>query len=243
MDIRRAREIALADRDEHEFFVPESARWDQRWSGQRMNLGETLNKASHAIEEANTPRLDGVLAGTNWNDEQKLGSPANREGIIRSLLNHFSGLDLSDENLREDAAGGGNVLGDAYEYLINQFADDAGKKGGEFYTPRSVVRLIVELLQPQEGMRICDPTAGSGGMLIYAAQYVREQRRQPPQPGCSTARSATWAPWPSASSICSSTACGPPALSPATSSPSRGLWTPRVACSPTTGSSPIRPSA
>ena len=115
-----------------------------------------------------------MLAGTNWNDESKLGSPANREGIIRSLLNHFGDLDLRDENLRVDEAGGGNVLGDAYEYLINQFADDAGKKGGEFYTPRSVVRLIVELLQPREGMRICDPTAGSGGMLIYAAQYVRE---------------------------------------------------------------------
>ena len=168
-----AREVALTDRDEHEFFVPESARWPAL-VGATMNLGETLNVASHAIEEANTPRLDSVLAGTNWNDEQKLGSPANRERIIRSLLNHFGSLDLRDENLREDAAGGGNVLGDAYEYLINQFADDAGKKGGEFYTPRSVVRLIVELLQPQEGMRICDPTAGSGGMLIYAAQYVRE---------------------------------------------------------------------
>ena len=67
------------------------------------------------------------------------------------------------------------MLGDAYEYLIYQFADDAGKKGGEFYTPRSVVRLIVELLEPEEGMRICDPTAGSGGMLIYTAQYVRER--------------------------------------------------------------------
>ena len=167
------RQVALTDRSEHEFFVPESARWPAL-VGATMNLGETLNVASHAIEEANTPRLDGVLAGTNWNDEQKLGSPANRERIIRSLLNHFGSLDLRDENLREDAAGGGNVLGDAYEYLINQFADDAGKKGGEFYTPRSVVRLIVELLQPQEGMRICDPTAGSGGMLIYAAQYVRE---------------------------------------------------------------------
>ena len=115
-----------------------------------------------------------MLAGTNWNDESKLGSPANRERIIRSLLSHFDGLDLRDENLREDGAGGGNVLGDAYEYLINRFADDAGKKGGEFYTPRPVVRLIIELLQPREGMRICDPTAGSGGMLIYAAQYVQE---------------------------------------------------------------------
>ena len=86
----------------------------------------------------------------------------------------FASLDLHDDNLREDSAGGGNVLGDAYEYLINRFADDAGKKGGEFYTPRPVVRLIIELLQPREGMRICDPTAGSGGMLIYAAQYVQE---------------------------------------------------------------------
>ena len=165
--------VALEDRDEHEFFVPETARWTAI-TGASMNLGETLNVAGHEIEDLN-PRLDGVLTGTNWNDESKLGSPANRESIIRSLLNHFGDLDLSDENLREDDAGGGNVLGDAYEYLINRFADDAGKKGGEFYTPRSVVRLIVELLKPEEGMRICDPTAGSGGMLIYTAQYVREK--------------------------------------------------------------------
>ena len=169
-----ARDVALNDRDEHEFFVPETARWPALTSAS-MNLGETLNVASHTIEDANTPKLDGILAATNWNDESKLGSPANRERIIRSLLNHFGDLDLRDENLREDAAGGGNVLGDAYEYLINRFADDAGKKGGEFYTPRPVVRLIIELLQPREGMRICDPTAGSGGMLIYTAQYVREQ--------------------------------------------------------------------
>ena len=168
-----AREVALSVRDEHEFFVPESARWSAL-SGASMNLGEAINIASHAIEDTNTPRLDGVLSATNWNDESKLGSPANRERIIRSLLNHFAGLDLRDANLHEDSAGEGNVLGDAYEYLIYQFADDAGKKGGEFYTPRSVVRLIVELLQPGEGMRICDPTAGSGGMLIYTTQFVRE---------------------------------------------------------------------
>ena len=168
------RETALSDRDEHEFFVPESARWEAI-SAASMNLGETLNIASHAIENANTPRLDGVLVGTNWNDETKLGSPANRERIIRSLLNHFGDLDLRDTNLSGDDGGAGNVLGDAYEYLIYQFADDAGKKGGEFYTPREVVRLIVELLEPREGMRICDPAAGSAGMLIYTAQYVRER--------------------------------------------------------------------
>ena len=169
------REVALRDRDEHQFFVPEPARWPAI-AAASMNLGEAINVASHAIEEANTPRLDGVLTGTNWNDESRLGSPANRERIIRSLLNHVGELDLRDENLRAGAGGAGaNVLGDAYEYLIYQFADDAGKKGGEFYTPRSVVRLIVELLEPGEGMRICDPTAGSGGMLIYTAQYVKEQ--------------------------------------------------------------------
>ena len=168
------RDVALADADEHEFFVPESARW-RALAGASMNLGERLNVASRAIENANSPKIDGVLAGTNWNDESKLGSPANRERIIRRLLDHFSALDLRDDNLRDPDGGTDNVLGDAYEYLINRFADDAGKKGGEFYTPRPVVRLIVELLQPGEGMRICDPTAGSAGMLIFTAQYVHER--------------------------------------------------------------------
>ena len=171
-------DVVLSDPDEHEFFVPEEARWPML-AAASMNLGEALNVASHAVEEANTPRLDGVLTGTNWNDESKLGSPANRERIIRSLLNHFGELNLRDDNLRDTDGGSGNVLGDAYEYLIYKFADDAGKKGGEFYTPRAVVRLIVELLRPREGMRICDPTAGSGGMLIYTAQYVREQGGDP----------------------------------------------------------------
>ena len=166
-------QTALWDHDEHEFFVPESARWEAITAAS-MNLGETLNIASHTIEDANNGRLDGVLVGTNWNDESKLGSPANRERIIRSLITHFSDLDLRDANL-QDEGGTENVLGDAYEYLIYQFADDAGKKGGEFYTPREVVRLIVGLLEPREGMRICDPAAGSAGMLIHTAQYVREQ--------------------------------------------------------------------
>ena len=168
------RHIAIEDRDEHQFMVPESAHWRQVAS-EAMNLGEALNKSSFAIESANAERIDSVLSGINWNDENKLGSPANRERLIRSLLNHFNDLDLSDANLQSEPGETGNVLGDAYEYLIYQFADDAGKKGGEFYTPRSVVRLIVELLQPTAGMRICDPTFGSAGMLIYAADYVEEQ--------------------------------------------------------------------
>ena len=172
------REVAVADMDEHQFAVPAEAHWSQICSA-TMNLGETLNVASDAIEEANPGRLDDVLGGTNWNDETKLGSPANRESIIRRLLNHFSDLDLSDRNLSAGSGSTGNVLGDAYEYLINRFADDAGKKGGEFYTPRSVVQLIVKLLQPQEGMRICDPTFGSAGMLIFTADHVRENGGNP----------------------------------------------------------------
>ena len=168
-------EVAEADYDEHEFFVPADARWDAIVR-ESMNLGEVVNRASAEIEEANAPRLDGVLRNTNWNDESKLGNPVNRDRMIRDLLRHFDALDLSDANLTaEGESGPVNVLGDSYEYLIERFADDAGKKGGEFYTPRPVVRLIVELLAPTEGMRICDPTAGSAGMLIYAAQYVAEQ--------------------------------------------------------------------
>jgi type I restriction enzyme M protein len=167
------RQIAENDADEHEFFVPKEFRWQALVSAS-MNLGEVLNRASIEIEAANTPRLDGILKATNWNDDSKLGSPASRERIIRSLLVHFSDLNLRDDNLD-----GREVLGDAYEYLIEQFADDAGKKGGEFYTPRSVVTLLVELLKPQEKMRICDPTVGSGGMLIYSARYVKEHGGNP----------------------------------------------------------------
>ena len=95
------RETAFTDHDEHEFFVPEDARWSVIITAQSMGLGEALNLARFAVEDANTGRLDGVLTGVNWNDEQKLGSPANREGLIRQLLNHFAGLDLSDANLRD----------------------------------------------------------------------------------------------------------------------------------------------
>lgn len=167
------RKTAENDPDEHEFFVPADFRWSAIASAQ-MGLGEVLNRASIEIEAANTPRLDGILKATNWNDDSKLGSPANRDRIIRSLIVHFSDLNLRDDNLER-----ANVLGDAYEYMIKQFADDAGKKGGEFYTPRSVVRLLVELLDPKEGMWISDPAAGSGGMLIYTADYVKEKGGNP----------------------------------------------------------------
>ncbi|WP_346017146.1 class I SAM-dependent DNA methyltransferase [Pseudenhygromyxa sp. WMMC2535] len=165
--------IAWSDPDEHrELFVPERARWStlQRTG---TNLGEALNKACMALEEQNKA-LDGVLAGIDYNDPTRLGDTKNRDDVLSRLIQHFSRLRLRNADLSEP-----DMLGRAYEYLIEKFADDAGKKGGEFYTPHMVVRLIVELLAPAEGMRICDPTCGSGGMLLQCAKYVEAHGGDP----------------------------------------------------------------
>jgi type I restriction enzyme M protein len=160
------------DPDEHDFFVPKRARWPEI---QRVavGVGEALNKACAELEQKND-KLEGVLAGIDFNDERKLGDAKNRDSVLSRLVQHFSRLDLRNANLSEP-----DLLGRAYEYLIEKFADDAGKKGGEFYTPRMVVRLIVEILQPAPGMRICDPTCGSGGMLVECAHYLERHGQNP----------------------------------------------------------------
>lgn len=158
------------DKDEHQFFVPKKARWSELQK-QATNVGEKLNVACSALEDANPVALQGVLAGIDFNDERRLGDAKNRDIVLGKLVQHFAKLSLKNADLSEP-----DMLGRAYEYLIERFADDAGKKGGEFYTPRKVVQLIVELLQPKEGMRICDPTCGSGGMLIECAKYVERHR-------------------------------------------------------------------
>ena len=164
--------VAWTDPDEHQFFVPNRARWGaiQKTA---TNIGEALNKACAALEEQNSA-LEGVLAGIDYNDERKLGDARNRDTVLARLVQHFSQVSLRNDRLAEP-----DLLGRAYEYLIEQFADDAGKKGGEFYTPRMVVKLIVELLAPTERMRICDPTAGSGGMLIECAHYIERHGGNP----------------------------------------------------------------
>ena len=165
-------DVAWTDPDEHQFFVPDRARWGaiQKTA---TNIGEALNKACAALEEQN-PALEGVLAGIDYNDERRLGDAKNRDTVLARLVQHFSQVSLRNDRMAEP-----DLLGRAYEYLIEQFADDAGKKGGEFYTPRMVVKLIVELLAPTERMRICDPTAGSGGMLIECAHYIERHGGNP----------------------------------------------------------------
>ncbi len=158
-------DVAWTDPDEHQFFVPEQARWKQ-FSKLTHNIGETLNKAASALEEQN-PVLEGVLLGIDFNDGRKLGDGKQRDSILHRMISHFSKIHLRNENLSEP-----DLLGRAYEFLIERFADDAGKKGGEFYTPHRVVQLLTQLLDPDMGMRICDPTCGSGGMLIQCADHV-----------------------------------------------------------------------
>jgi type I restriction enzyme M protein len=165
-------EVAWEDHDSHRFFVPRRARWSELQKV-ASNVGEALNKACAALEEQNGT-LDGILAGIDFNDERKLGDGKNRDTVLSRLVQHFSKVSLRNAALSEP-----DMLGRAYEYLIEKFADDAGKKGGEFYTPRKVVQLIVELLQPREGMRISDPTCGSGGMLIECAKYVERHGGNP----------------------------------------------------------------
>jgi type I restriction enzyme M protein len=164
--------VAWEDRDYHRFFVPKRARW---WEVQKQatGIGDFLNKACSALEESNTS-LDGVLRGIDFNDEHKLGNAKHRDDVLSRLVLHFSQLPLRNADLAEP-----DMLGRAYEYLIERFADDAGKKGGEFYTPREVVHLIVELLEPKDTDRICDPPCGSGGMLIECAKYVERHGGDP----------------------------------------------------------------
>ena len=159
-------DVAWNDPDEHEFFVPLEARWDTI-SKTATNIGEALNKACASLEERN-PTLEDVLVGCDFNDGLKLGDSKNRDTVLARLVHRFSEVSLRNDRMDEP-----DMLGRAYEYLIEQFADDAGKKGGEFYTPRMVVRLIVDLLAPTERMRICDPTVGSGGMLIECGRHVQ----------------------------------------------------------------------
>ena len=125
--------VAWTDLDEHRFFVPDRARWSTIQK-QATNIGETLNKACAALEEQNSS-LEGVLAGIDYNDERKLGDAKNRDTVLARLVQHFSQISLRNDRMAEP-----DLLGRAYEYLIEQFADDAGKKGGEFYTPRMVVK-------------------------------------------------------------------------------------------------------
>ena len=157
------------DEDEYHkaFYVPERARWD-KLKDLKHDIGAELNKATEAIEEHN-PTLEGVLVSIDFNIKNKLN-----DRKLRDLLSHYSTFRLRNEDFERP-----DLLGAAYEYLIKRFADSAGKKGGEFYTPSEVVKLLVALLKPHAGMTVYDPTCGSGGMLIQTSNHLATHGKNP----------------------------------------------------------------
>ena len=172
-EVRRGRsegdaELRAGDPDFYEdaFFVPPEARWSYLRDEVHHQVGDGLNKSLAALED-NNRALEGVLQHIDFN--RRVGTTQVTDRKWRDLIDHFSKYRLRNEDFEFP-----DLLGAAYEYLIRDFADSAGKKGGEFYTPRPVVQLMVRLVDPQEGMAIYDPCSGSGGMLIYARNHVAD---------------------------------------------------------------------
>jgi type I restriction enzyme M protein len=159
---------AWEDPDRHSFFVPKEARWSVIVKTFE-NIGQKMDKVCAIIEGANPFTLEGVLTNTTYNDKKRFP-----DDVLAELVSHFNQKRLRNSDLENE-----DIFGQAYEYLLEQFADSAGKKAGEFFTPREVVRLLVEFVEPKEGMKICDPTCGSGGMLIWSAKYVQEHHGDP----------------------------------------------------------------
>lgn len=181
--------IELNDPDNYSgkyFYLPQRARWNESWKEVvvedgvttivarpalkhvKENVGTTLNKALAAIEEANADALQDVLTGINFN--RKIGQHTLDDDTLSNFILNFEKIPLRDDDFEFP-----DLLGAAYEWLIKYFADSAGKKAGEFYTPWEVVRLCAEICDPEEGMSVYDPTVGSGGMLIQMRDYLREK--------------------------------------------------------------------
>lgn len=153
--------------DEHRFQIPEGCHWNAVRETP-ANVGTSLQNAMRGIEAANQKHLYGVFGDAQWTNKDRLP-----DALLKDLLEHFSALKLGNQRVASD------IIGDAYEFLIKKFADATNKKAGEFYTPRSVVRLMVEILDPHEGETIYDPACGTGGMLLGAVAHVHERGGDP----------------------------------------------------------------
>ncbi|MPZ47288.1 MAG: N-6 DNA methylase [Betaproteobacteria bacterium] len=146
----------------YRFQIPEGCHWsDVRTVA--SNVGQALQRAMRGIEKANPETLYGIFGDAAWTNKERLP-----DSLLRDLIEHFSRIPLGNQAAQAD------ILGQSYEYLIKKFADLTNKKAGEFYTPRAVVRLMVNILDPREGESIYDPACGTGGMLLDAVQHVRE---------------------------------------------------------------------
>lgn len=182
-------ELEKQNAPEYDFFVPLAARWkrldgdpeyytDSEGKQQKYpfikdlqeEIGDHLNKALAALEDANLDKLEGVLKSINFNRSIGKNNKQITDEDLRELIREFNKKNIRDENLEFP-----DLMGAAYEYLIKYFADSAGKKAGEFYTPNEVVKLLVNILEPAQDSEIYDPTVGSGGMLIESKNYVESR--------------------------------------------------------------------
>ena len=150
----------------HSFTIPDGAHWDDVRNAS-TNVGKAIQTAFRAIEKANSEKLTGIFGDGTWTNKNRLP-----DRLLKDLLEHFSSKTLSLENCPEDE------LGQGYEYLIKKFADDSGHTAQEFYTNRTVVHLMTELLKPQPGESIYDPTCGSAGMLISSITHLRDNGKE-----------------------------------------------------------------
>ncbi len=148
--------------ENHRFQIPDGCHWEHV-RNTTSDVGTALRNALREIEQANPGTLFGIFGDAAWANKERLS-----DELLKDLLEHFSEIPLSIKAVTVDA------LGNAYEFLIKQFADKANKKAGEFYTPRPVVNLMVRLLAPRGGETIYDPACGTGGMLLAAVQHVRD---------------------------------------------------------------------
>ncbi|NLZ35568.1 putative type I restriction enzymeP M protein [Clostridium sp. N3C] len=156
------------------FAVNEISTFDYIYENRNQaNIGEIINRALEQLEEENKAKLRGVFKNVDFNSEAVLGSSKERNVMLKHLIEDFSDLDLRPSRLIGD-----DVIGNAYEYMISNFASDAGKKGGEFFTPSEVSELLARLVKPEENDRIYDPTCGSGSLLIKAYKKVPNGKAQ-----------------------------------------------------------------
>jgi type I restriction enzyme M protein len=157
----------IEDEDYQSFVIPKSAHWNEI-SAIKGNLGSALNKALVAVVEANPGKLTGVFGDVNWANQERIPQNA-----LRSLMHVF------ERTTFDPAHVSGDMLGSAYEYLLREFAEVSGKKAGEFFTPRHVVHLLVQILDPQPGDDVCDPACGSAGMLVETVEAVKRAGGNP----------------------------------------------------------------
>ena len=148
--------------DFHKFDLPTGTHW-RDVTTKTANLGAAINTALGQIEQANPESLAGIFGDASWGNKERLP-----ESALVSLINAFNGMLLNPDEVSHD------LLGQGYEYLLKNFADESGKKAGEFFTPRQIVRLLIRILDPTSGESVYDPAAGSGGMLVETINTVRD---------------------------------------------------------------------